>query len=130
MLRTLALGLGLGLALADQSTDRSAVLAPCDVTDPAQQWVLRDAWGAANTLLNTKVQDPESSAGLCLDIADRSTHDGAEVRGWECCCAGSPFCGSCGDTKDNYNQNYVADSTTTPRRPVARGVGGRLLKEH
>eukprot|EP00041_Stephanoeca_diplocostata_P002713 m.29340 g.29340 ORF g.29340 m.29340 type:complete len:940 (+) comp13702_c0_seq1:79-2898(+) len=87
-----------------------AILRPCDSTEWGQSWELLGGWGHPNDL----VQTIDNKSANCLDVADRSTADGAAIRGWQCCCEGHQFpCdNNCGDNKANANQAYDIDSAS------------------
>lgn len=76
-----------------------------------------------------EVFNSAQDSGRCLDVADRVTGDGADIRSWTCCCKGiMPSCG-CHDTNDNYNQVYLLDNSTSPPRVTTGGdkMGKRCL---
>jgi hypothetical protein len=82
-------------ALPDGS---SAVLAPCNASDPAQRWQLRADWGSNATLVNRVIQGPY--AVKCLAVAY-----GSDVVGEWSCAADPPA--------RDFNQQWAQNGSGT-----------------
>ena len=95
-----------------------ATLQLCDATKPSQAWSLRPGaqWGSNNTV----TRQPD----LCFDVAGRNTAPGTRLSSWQCCCAGKPSCGSCGNTKENYNQIFTFSVATGQLTDELHKMGG------
>jgi hypothetical protein len=74
---------------------------------------LRDGahWGDNNTVVNKKLPPVKGGGVHCFDVAARNKSPGALLSDWQCCCKGDSWCGSCGDTVDNYNQIFAFNVT-------------------
>ena len=111
------------LALAGSSTETGdglqAVLALCNKTDPAQQWVLRGAWGDNNTLVNTVLGDDTK----CLDVAGWDVgKQGKPLQSWHCCCRDKRLCpGHASYPDKNYNEQFTFEANTGRLRVFTAG---------
>ena len=95
----------------DKGDGYTASLDVCNSSDPHQQWTLRDAWGANNTLINVAL----GTDTKCLDIQGwKVDNEGNPAQSWHCCCEDKQsLCpGHCGYPDKNYNEQWTFEAAT------------------
>ena len=95
----------------DSGDGYAASLDICNSSDPYQQWTLRDAWGANNTLINVALGKDTK----CLDIQGWNVDvQGKPAQSWHCCCNDKQgLCpGHCSYPDKNYNEQWTFETAT------------------